>query len=275
MLTWAKVWALLHPFVNMALILLVGHFAIKYAMKFINRGFGKSKLDPSLVKYCSKVVTILLYIFIILAALDAVGVSTGGVIAAMSAGVVAVGVALRDSLSNVAGGVWLLFSPRFSTGDYIAAGGDEGTVISVDLLHTTLQTFDGKQVSIPNGALVNSHITNYSIENKRRVDILFPIAYEADVNQAKQLAMDTVSGHPLVVSEEKSPFVRVASYGESSVNLTVRAWCKTEDYWTVFFDLTEQIREVFEKNNITIPYNQLEVRIKSEASKAESGITAH
>ena len=265
MFTWASLWALLRPLVKMAVTLAIGHFVIKYAMKLIDRGFGKSKLDASLVKYCSKMIKVILYAFVALAAFDAIGVSTSGVVAAMSASVVAVGVALRDSLSNVAGGVWLLFSPRFSTGDYIAAGGDEGTVISVELLHTTLQTFDGKQISIPNGVLVNSHIINYTIENKRRVDILFPVSYEADINKIKQIALDTISKHPLVLREEnKAPFARVISYGESSVNLTVRAWCKNEDYWTVFFDLTEEIREAFEKNGITIPYNQLDVHIKGD-----------
>ena len=265
MFTWASLWALLRPLVKMAVTLAIGHFVIKYAMKLIDKGFGKSKLDASLVKYCSKMIKVILYAFVALAAFDAIGVSTSGVVAAMSASVVAVGVALRDSLSNVAGGVWLLFSPRFSTGDYIAAGGDEGTVISVELLHTTLQTFDGKQISIPNGVLVNSHIINYTIENKRRVDILFPVSYEADINKIKQIALDTISKHPLVLREEnKAPFARVISYGESSVNLTVRAWCKNEDYWTVFFDLTEEIREAFEKNGITIPYNQLDVHIKGD-----------
>ncbi len=266
-ITWAVVWAFFRPFVKMAIILLVGHLLIKFVMKFLQRGFGRTKLDPSLIKYCTKAITIALYIFVVLAALDGVGVSTGGIVAAFSAALVAIGISLKDSLNNVAGGVWLLFAPRFSTGDYIAAGGDEGTVVSVELLHTTLQTPDAKQISIPNGVLVNSHITNYSIEKKRRVDLLFPISYDADVKRAKELAYDTVSKHPLALIEgEQVPFVRVKEYGDSAVNLTVRVWCKTGDYWTVYFDLLEEVRDVFEKNGISIPYNQLDVHIKSDGN---------
>lgn len=262
--TWATVWAVCKPIVKMAAIVLVGHLLIKYAMKIVAKAFAKSKLDPSLVKYCIKAATIALYIFLLLAALDAIGISTASIVASMTAAVVAVGVALKDSLSNVAGGVWLLFSPRFATGDYIAAGGDEGSVVAVELMHTTLQTPDGKTVSIPNGALLNSHIVNYSQEQKRRVEILFPIPYEVDVEVAKKLAYDTIAGHPLVVTEPDGVFVRVRSYGDSAVNLLTRAWCKNEDYWTVYFDLLEQVRAVFEENNISIPYNQLEIRVKDK-----------
>ena len=265
MLTWSNVWLYLRPLVKMAVILLLGYIIIKYAMKLISRAFSKTKLDPSLVKYSLKAIKAVFYVFLALSAFDAVGVSTGGVIAAMSAVALAVGVALKDSLSNVAGGVWLLFSPRFATGDYIAVGGDEGTVISVELFHTTLQTPDSRRISIPNGLMVNSHIINYSAENKRRVDILLPISYGSDVKTAKKLALDTVSNHSLVLNGEgNEPFVRVKDYGDSSVNLAIRGWCKTEDYWTVFFDLTEDIRDAFNKNEISIPYNQLDVHIKND-----------
>ncbi len=265
MLTWTNVWIFFRPLVKMALILLVGHILIKLVMKIIKRGFIRSKLDPSLSKYCVKAITVALYLFIALAALDAIGVSTSGIVAALSAAVVAIGLALKDSLNNIVGGIWLLFSPRFSTGDYIAVDGDEGTVISIDIVHTNLQTFDGKQVSIPNGTLLNNNIINYSVENNRRVDILFPISYETDVNKAKSLALATVSNHPNVLSNEgNEPFVRVKSYSESSVNLTIRAWCKNEDYWIVFYDLTEQIRDVFSQNGINLPYNQLDVHIKTD-----------
>ncbi len=264
MFDWREVLNFLLPILKMAGILLVGYFLIRVIKKILTRAFRKSKLDPSLVKYSIKAITVLLYVFVILAALDALGVSTGGVVAALSAGAVAVGIALKDSLSNVAGGLWLLFSPRFSTGDYIAAGGDEGTVTSVEILHTTLQTPDAKIVSIPNGALINSHIINYTQNNQRRVDITFPIPYEADVNLAKQVAYDTIMDHPLILTEPAEPFVRIHSYGDSAVNLVTRVWCKNENYWTLYFDLIENIREAFVEKGIEIPYSQLDVHIKNE-----------
>ena len=169
-------------------------------------------------------------------------------------------VVLKDSISNVMGGILLLVSPRFSTGDYISVGSEEGTVISVDLLHTTVVSYDKRQISIPNNVLINSNITNYTREKSRRVDLDFPISYEANIDTAKKSALDAIKENKLVFADPE-PFVRVKSYGDSSVNLTVRVWCKTEDYWTVYFDLTERIRESFNKNGVKIPYNQLDVHI--------------
>ncbi len=265
MITWAGLWAFFRPLVRMAIILVVGHILARIIMKFVKRGFSKSKSDPSLIKYCTKAINIGLHLFVVLTAFDSVGVSTSGIVAALSATVVGVGLALKDSLGNIAGGILLLFSPRFSTGDYIATEGDEGTVISVELLHTTLQTPDAKRISIPNGVLINSHITNYSTEDKRRVEIIFPISYESDVDLAKELALKTLSKHSLVLDEPAVPFVRVKGYSDSAVNLTMRVWCKREDYWTVYFDLTEELRKVFNQNGITLPYNQLDVHIKKDS----------
>ena len=263
MITWVSIWGFLEPFLKMAVILLVGHYLIVYFMRFISRAFEKSKLDLSLKKYCAKAITVALHIFVVLAALDSIGVSTSSMVAGLSSAVLAVGVALKDSLGNIAGGILLLFSPRFSTGDYIAAGGDEGTVISIELLHTNLLTPDRKQISIPNGTLANSHITNYSCENKRRVEIIFPISYDADVKKAKQLANKCIAKHPLVSTEPDQLFVRVKNFENGAINLTIRVWCKNEDYWTLYFDLIEDIRDVFAENGIFVLCKQVDVYVKS------------
>lgn len=260
----AKLWGYAAPFVKMLGILLIGHFLIVYLQKAVSRSLNKSKLDESLIRFTHKAVNIVLHLLVIISALTAIGVSTTGLIATFSAVAVGVSVALKDSLSNVAGGILLLLSPRFSTGDYISAGGDEGNVISVDLLHTTIRTIDSKQISIPNGVLINSHIINYSCENKRRVDIVFPISYGADIKKAKELAIGVLKNHPLTLSEPEEPFVRVRSYGDSAVNLLTRVWCKTDDYWNVYYDLIENIREIFDENGICIPYNQLDIHIKED-----------
>lgn len=252
----------LKPFVSMLLILLVGHLVIVYLLKLMRKAMNKPKFDPSLVKFLSKALNIALHIIVLLSALSAIGVSTTGLVAALSAAVVGVAVALKDSLNNIAGGILLLLSPRFLTGDYISVSGDEGTVLSVDLLHTTVRTKDGRQVSIPNGTLINSHITNFSREEKRRVDLKFQIPYDADAEKAKKIALDVISSHPLVLNEPEVPLSRILEYSDSSVNLITRVWCLTPDYWTVYFDLTEQVRTEFEKNGIEIPFNQLDVHIK-------------
>ena len=172
---------------NAVLILIIGHFIIAYIVKIIKRACMKANSDTSFISFVSKTVNIILHMIVVLSALNTLGISTTGLVAAFSAAVVAVGLALKDSLGNIAGGVLLLVSPRFLTGDFIEASGDSGTVVKVDLLHTTIRTVDNRQISIPNGLLINSHIINYSGEEKRRVDIKFSISYDADVNLAKHI----------------------------------------------------------------------------------------
>ena len=261
---WKEIWDVASPFVYMVLILLIGHFIIVYALKAIGKAFNKSNHHKSLVKFFLKTINIVLHLLIILSALNSIGVSTTGIVATLSAAVFAVSVALKDSLSNVAGGILLLLSPRFSTGDYISAGGNEGNVVLIDLLHTDIKTLDGKTVSIPNGVLINQSVVNYSREPVRRVDITFPVPYDCDVKEAKKAALKRVSEHPYVLDSPDAPFVRVQSYGDSSVNIIVRAWCETKNYWDVMFGLTEQVRDAFLEKNIEIPYNQLDVHIKND-----------
>lgn len=262
MFTLYNILQIVKPLIKAALILLIGHFIIVYIIKLINRGFNRSKVDNSLAAFLSKVINIALHVLVVLSALNSLGISTGGIIAAFSAAVVAVGVALKDSLGNVAGGILLLISPRFHSGDYIKTDTDEGTVIDINMLHTTIRTFDNKQISIPNGTLINSHITNYSAEETRRVDLTFSIPYETDAETAKSIIQNTILSHPKILIQPSEPFVRVISYEESSVNIITRTWCNTEDYWDVYFDLNEQIRDALKREGIDIPYNQLDVHIK-------------
>ena len=262
MLTLYNILQIIKPLIKAALILLIGHFIIVYIIKIINRGFNRSKVDNSLAVFLSKGINIILHILVVLSALNSLGISTGGIIAAFSAAVVAVGVALKDSLGNVAGGILLLISPRFHSGDYIKTDTDEGTVIDINMLHTTIRTFDNKQISIPNGTLINSHITNYSAEETRRVDLTFSIPYETDAENAKSIIKNTILSHPKILTQPSEPFVRVISYEESSVNIITRTWCNTEDYWDVYFDLNEQVRDALKKEGIDIPYNQLDIHIK-------------
>lgn len=253
--------AFVTPLVRMLLILIIGHLIVSIILKFVKGALQKSKFDVALDRFIVKALNIVLHVMVIIAALDAVGVSTTGAVAALSAAAAAVALALKDSLNNVAGGILLLIVPRFKTGDYIAADGDEGVVLDIDLLHTLIRTGDGRQVSIPNGVLLNSHITNYSRETRRRVDITFQIAYESDTETAKAIINKKILEHPLVLTDSE-PFVRVHSYAESAVNIVSRSWCNNADYWTVYFDLIEKVRDEFDKNGISIPYNQLDVHIK-------------
>ncbi|MBR4172875.1 MAG: mechanosensitive ion channel [Clostridia bacterium] len=254
----------IEPFIKAILILIIGHFAISIIIKGIKKGFTKSKIDASLGRFIAKFINIVLHILIVLSALNSVGVSTTGLIATFSAAAIAISLGLKDSLGNVAGGILLIISPCFATGDYISANGEAGNVIGIDLLHTRIQTVDGKIVSIPNGVLINQSIVNFTGNGIRRVDLIFPIPYDIDVEVAKSAALEVIKDNKMVLSEPETPFARVQSYGDSAVNLLVRAWCDTKNYWSVYFDLTEQIRRSLGENGIEIPFNQLDVHIKNE-----------
>lgn len=252
------------PIIKMLLILVIGHFAIVFLLKAMKKALSKSDIDRSIIRFSVKTANIILHILILLSALNTIGVSTNGILATFSAAAIAVSLALKDSLSNVAGGILLLISPCFSTGDYISANGEAGTVLSIDLLHTRIQTVDGKIVNMPNGVLINQSIVNFTGNGLRRVDIIFPIPYEIDVEVAKNAAMEVLKSNEMVLTEPEAPFARVKDYGDSAVNILVRAWCEGKNYWALYFDLTEQVREKFGQNGIDIPFNQLDVHIKNE-----------
>lgn len=252
------------PFLKAVLIVVIGYVLVGYVAKLLEKTLNKANLDQSLVKFLVKAAKIVLLILVALSALSAVGISTTGIIAALSASAVAVALALKDSLSNIAGGILLLVAPRFSTGDFIEVGGECGSVMNVDLMHTIICTGDKRHVVIPNGVLINSQLVNYSREPKRRVDLTFSISYDNDAELAKRVAIETMKKHPLVTVEnaDEEPFARVGAYSASSVDITARVWCLSENYWTVHFDLLEQVRSAFDANGISIPYDQIDVHMK-------------
>ncbi len=251
---WDKIWGVIQPFANTILVVVIGYLLVRLLTTIITRPFKKAQFDDSLVRFIRKAIKVVGYVLVFTTALATLGVPTTSLAAALSGAALAIGVALKDSLSNVAGGILLLFVPRFVTGDYIATDGDEGTVVAVDLMHTTIQTVDNKQVSIPNGVLVNSHITNYSHEKTRRLDLNIPLAYEADVELAKRVTAEVIDRHPLVKTEPDAPFIRLRGYGEHTMTLTARVWCDAADYWALHYDLTEQLHAALTENGVALPY---------------------
>ncbi len=246
------------------LILIIGHYAVVFILKLLTKSFERVKMDVSLEKFFLKVANITLHIIVLLSALNALGISTTGLLAALSGAVVAVALALKDSLGSIAGGIIILLTKRFETGDYVEINGDEGTVTQVDLMHTTLKTLDNRHVVIPNAVAVNSRIIDYSSEDTRRLDIVFQIGYGDDPEKAKRIILDTVNKHKMTLNEPEEPFARVTGFGDSAVEITLRVWCERVNYWQLKFDLLEQIKAEFDKNGISIPYNQLDVHIKEK-----------
>ncbi len=260
--TWA--WIISGPPILLALLTFVlGVIALFVIMSFVSKGMAKTKMDVSLQKFLTKTIKVTGIIIILICALSTAGISTTGLIAGFSAAGAAVALALKDSLSNIAGGIILLVTHPFVTGDYIAIGDKEGVVKQIDIIQTTIITVDNKTVVIPNGMLSSDHVVNYSAQKTRRVDLSIPVSYDNDIESAKSSVLKSIDKVDGVIDDPK-PFVRVGEYSDSSVKLTVRVWCNTENYWDVHFALIEQIREGFKEDSITIPYQHIDVRMVSD-----------
>lgn len=244
------------------LIFVGGHYIIRLVIRIMEKAFLKLDMDIFLQKFLSKTVNIVLHIIVILSAVTALGISIAGLLAALSAAAVAVALALKDSLSSIAGGIILLITKRFKTGDFIEIGGEKGTVVQIDMMHTVLKTIDNRRVMIPNSIAANSQIVDYTSEAMRRLDLVFSVSYTDDAEKAKTVIIETALKNPKVIKDApEPPFARVTAYSASSVDITMQMWCKTADYLPLKYDLLEQIRKALEENGMTILFNQLDVHL--------------
>lgn len=242
-------------------VLILGRLLIKCIVKLVKKVFKRTKLDEAVESFLASIIKALLYIGLIVIIVEILGVGTATIISVIGSAGLAVGLALQGSLSNFAGGVLILILKPFRLGDYISASGQDGTVVSIDIFYTKLRTADFKDVVIPNGALSNSCITNYSAQNKRRMDIVAPAAYGADMNQVKEVLMSIAKNSELVMQDEPIS-VFVDEYAGSSVNYDLRFWVKAENYWGAKFAITDSIKQEFDKNGIEIPFTQVDVTVK-------------
>ena len=250
--------------------LVIGLFVLFILFKIINvisnkfkKRMEKKNKDKTITSVIYQILRKGLKILAILVFLGYVGIDTAGIGTVIASLGVGIGLALQGSLSNFAGGIVILILRPFKIDDYIEAQGEGGTVENIGIFYTTLVTPDNKIVMIPNGTLANGTMTNYSTKELRRVDFNFSISYDADVEKAKRVIWDVIINTKNVL-DEPSPFVRLKEYGSSAVDITTRVWVKNADYWTVYFDMMESIKEEFAKANIEIPYNQLDVHVKNK-----------
>ena len=242
------------------LVLVIGIIFTKLSLKLLSRGLKRSKLELTVTKFTSQMVKIVLYTLLVTIVLNILGVPATSIIAVIGTAGVAIGLALQSSLSNVAGGFLLMISKPFKVGDYIVSNGVEGTVSSISIIHTRLETHTNQAVFIPNGLAINATVVNNTCNDTRRVDVTFSISYNDDFPTAQKIILSVMDAHPMVL-KDKAPAVRMIEHGASGIIITARAWCKTPDYWDVFFDLTEQVCAAFIENNIEIPFNQLDVHM--------------
>ncbi len=242
------------------LVFVIGWLLIKLVNKLVGKAFSRTKVDPILYTFALTATRIVLYVLLALTCLDMMGVKTTSLLTALGAAGLAVSLALQSSLSNLAGGVVLLVTKPFGKGDYVSIGDTEGTVHQIGLIHTILITFDNKRVYIPNGDISGSRITNFTAEAKRRLDLVFSIGYDDDVEKAKAAILQVLAQNPLALLEP-SPLVRVCAHSASSLDIACKVWVATENYWNLNFDLYEEVKAAFDREGIHIPFNQLDLHV--------------
>lgn len=247
--------------ISTLLIFIIGWLITKVVTNVLGKVLTKTAIDEILVEFIQTLVRVLLLIFVIVAALDRLGVNTTSLIAVLGAAGLAIGLALQGSLQNFAAGFLLLILRPFKAGDYVEAAGTAGIVEKVSIFSTVMRTPDNKEVTVPNGAIYGDNIVNYSARHTRRVDMVFGISYGDDIKKAKEVMMAAVKADERVLAEPE-PNVAVSALADSSVNFIVRPWVKTDDYWGVYWDLTEKIKIELEQNGITIPFPQMDLHIE-------------
>ncbi len=244
-------------------IYIIGGKIIGAIVKMVRRSMDKAGTDEGVKQFVTPVIKYGLYVILIFIIMGLFGIATTSAVAVLGSAGVAIGLALQGSLSNFAGGVLILILKPFRVGEYIVVNGSgiEGTVTEISVFYTKLLTADNKLIVIPNGTLSNSSITNVSHVEKRRVDILVGIGYEADIREAKAVLLKLAEEDEARIAEEE-PVVFVNNLGDSAVELGVRIWVAAENYWTAKWRLTENIKYALDEHGISIPYQQIDVQIK-------------
>lgn len=234
-------------------ILIIGWFVIKLVVRTAKTVMNKSGVDITLQKFLGNLVSWALKILLLITVAAKLGIETTSFAAILASAGLAVGLALQGSLSNFAGGVLIMIFKPFKIGDLIESDGHLGVVKEIEIFTTKLTGLTSREIIMPNGALSNGTIINYTSDGTRRVDLNIGVSYDADIKQTKDVLMNVLNSHPKVL-KNPAPTVNVAELADSSVNFAVRPWSNTDDYWDVFFDITENVKLALDKAGIEIPY---------------------
>lgn len=240
------------------LILAVGFRLIRVFSRRLENAKLVRKTDPSARGFFMAMLGGAAKVMVGITALAVMGVPMSSIVAVIGSCGLAVGLALQGSLANIAGGFILLVFKPFAVGDYIITEKAEGTVTEIGIFYTRLCTLDNRRVTIPNAEISNQTLANATVEGKRRVDLEFSASYADDVNKVERALLDACEGNPLILSDP-APFARLIAHKDSALAYSVRAWCRAEDYWTVYFDLQRDVKLAFDKNGVTIPFPQMDV----------------
>ncbi len=273
-MNWGKIWNTIVSFfttngwkiLGFFAVLVIGLIVVKVVINITRKILGKTKMEKIGQQFLITAVKFCLYLVLVLILLSTVGISITGIVTALSAVLLAVGMALQNNVANLANGIIIVSTHMFKKGDYIIVNGVEGSITDINFLFTTLMTSDNKKITVPNSAIVNDSVINAGANPKRRVDFTFSVAYETDVELVKKIVTDVMISNGKVYLDP-APFCRLKVLGASSIDFFANCWCDGADYWDVYYYIIENVYNEFKRNNISIPYNQLEIRNRVDEVK--------
>ena len=249
------------------IVFIIGNWLIKWTKKLVKKMLQRSKIEPSLTTFLTSIVNVVLWLTLIIIVISILGIETSSFIALFASAGMAIGMALSGTLQNFAGGVMIMLFKPFKVGDFIEAQGYAGTVKEIQIFNTIIRTNDAQTIISPNGGLSTGSMKNYSTEPYRRVDVEFQFAYGTDLEQVKeaiseiQQRTDMILKEPVADSPVTAPWIGLSKLGESGVVVNTRSWCKSTDYWPVYFYMNETVYQELKERGFMFPYNKLDVNI--------------
>ncbi len=247
-------------------ILIVGIILIKVIMSTLKKVLSKTKMEKIAQQFLCTILKFVLWLVLILILLNHVGVEITGLLTALSAVILAVGMALQNAIANVANGIIIISSHMFKKGDYIVVNGVEGSITDINFMFTTLISLDNRRITLPNTSIINNNVVNLGAYPKRRVDFTFSVAYESDVELVKKIVTDVMKSDGRVYLDP-APFCRLKTLNSSSLDFFSNCWCDNADYWDVYYYVVENVYNEFKRNNISVPFNQIEMRERTDVVK--------
>lgn len=271
---WAGIWESIKTFFTNNIWNIIGFFAaliigiiiVKLILNMTRKIMSKTKMEKVAQGFLYVVIKFALYLILVLILLSILGVSMTGVVTAISALLLAVGMALQNNIANVANGIIIVSSHMFKKGDYIIVNGVEGSIEQINFLFTTIVTTDNKKITIPNSTIINNSVVNSGANKIRRIDFTFGVAYESDVELVKKIVIDVMMSDGRVLLDPP-PFCKLKVLNSSSIDFFANCWVDKEDYWDVYYYIIENVYNEFKRNNISIPFNQIEVRERKDEVK--------
>ncbi len=258
-----RIIAKMPQFIAAVVIIIAGIIISKLIGKLVVKAMSAKGVDPSVHSFIKTIIMFVVSLIFVLSALSTLNIDVNSFVTALGAAGVTAGIGLQASISQFASGIQILFNHPFKSGDFVDVGSVSGKVQEIKMMYTVLITPDNKRVIIPNSTITASNIINYNAENKRRIDLVYSISYDADIIKAKEVILDVVKKNELILPDPQ-PVIAVKEHSASSVNLACLVWCSGDNYWDAFYSMQEKVKLAFDENGISIPYGQLDIHVIKE-----------